>query len=114
MNLVMIESPLRGDYARNRSYARACLRDSLLRGEAPFAMHLLYAQDGILDVSLLTERDLGIKAGLAWAHKADLVAVYTDLGITEEMGIAIAKADERRIPVEYRSDIWVLGRDIRT
>ena len=35
LRLVVLESPYAGDVARNVRYARACLRDSLLRGEAP-------------------------------------------------------------------------------
>ena len=34
MRLVILESPYAGDIERNVAYARACLRDSLLRGEA--------------------------------------------------------------------------------
>lgn len=41
---VVIESPLKGDYERNTAYARLALRDSLKRGEIPFASHLLYPQ----------------------------------------------------------------------
>jgi hypothetical protein len=103
----MLESPLKGDYERNRAYARACMRDALLvHGEAPFAMHLLYAQEGILDDTNPTERKLGIAAGLEWSRKADAVVVYTDLGITEGMALAIEKASSRRIPIVYRNGVW--------
>src|SRR5690606_40243334 len=51
--LVIVESPYAAkeffDRVRNQDYARAALRDSLLRGEAPFASHLLYTQAGVLD-----------------------------------------------------------------
>lgn len=43
---VMVDSPFAGDVERNIAFARACLRDCLIRGEAPFASHLLYAQPG--------------------------------------------------------------------
>jgi len=33
---VIVESPYAGDVARNVEYARACVRDSLQRGEAPY------------------------------------------------------------------------------
>ena len=52
MKLVILESPFAGDVKRNTAYARAALRDSLLRGEAPIASHLLYTQDGVLDDAL--------------------------------------------------------------
>ena len=107
MICAMLESPLKGDYERNRSYARACMRDALVvHGEAPFAMHLLYAQEGILEDKNPEERKLGIAAGLEWSHKADAVLVYTDLGITEGMEIAIERATSRRIPIVYRNGVW--------
>ena len=41
--LVLVESPFRGDnYNETRDnilYARLCVRDSILRGEAPYASH---------------------------------------------------------------------------
>ena len=42
MRLVIIESPYAGDIEANVVSARACVRDSLSRGEAPIASHLLY------------------------------------------------------------------------
>lgn len=110
MMRVMVESPLKGDYERNRAYARACMRDALLRGEAPFAMHLLYAQEGILDDKNDDERLLGIGAGLEWSKQAERVMVYTDLGITEGMTTAITKAALRGQLVVYRSGIWKAGQ----
>ena len=49
MKLVIIESPYAGDIEKNVAYARDCVRDSLMRGEAPYASHLLYTQPNILD-----------------------------------------------------------------
>ena len=48
---------------RNLLYARACVRDSLIRGEVPFASHLLFTQPGILDDNIPKEREIGINAG---------------------------------------------------
>ena len=42
MRFVIIESPYAGNVEENEEYARKCLRDCLMRGEAPFASHLLY------------------------------------------------------------------------
>ena len=39
---VVIESPYAGDVKRNRAYLKACLRDSLARGEFPFASHAVF------------------------------------------------------------------------
>ena len=100
MRRVVIESPLAGDTARNKLYARMALRDCLARGEAPLASHLLYTQ--VLDDQVPDERTLGINAGFAWNQMADAVVVYTGLGITPGMELGIADAASRGTPVEYR------------
>lgn len=82
---VVIESPYAGDVEANVAYARRCVLDSLRRGEAPFASHLLYTQPGILDDLVAEERTLGIDAGLAWGAAAELVAVYIDRGVSPGM-----------------------------
>lgn len=105
--LVIIESPYRGvDYAeleQNIAYARAAMHDALLRGEAPYASHLLYTQEGVLDDKIPGEREHGIAAGLAWAERADATVVYVDRGIFGGMKRGIAHARLHGRPVEYRS-----------
>jgi hypothetical protein len=103
MRRTILESPFRGDEAANTAYARACVRDSLLRGESPLASHLLYTQEGILDDSDPLERAHGINAGHAWLRLADAVVVYTDRGISEGMKAGIRTAEFHRVPVEYRT-----------
>jgi hypothetical protein len=103
MRLVIIESPYAGDVERNVEYARKCVRDSLMRGEAPIASHLLYTQPGILDDNVYSERWKGITAGLAWGVLADLCAVYQDNGISEGMKYGINRAVDSKMPVEYRN-----------
>ncbi len=103
MRLVIIESPFAGDVAANIEYARLCVRDSLSRGEAPIASHLLYTQEGILNDDLPEERQQGIDAGLAWRQVADMSVVYTDRGISEGMAYGIRTAEEAGLPVVYRS-----------
>ena len=103
MRLVLLESPFAGDTALNILYARACVRDSLLRGEAPLASHLLYTQRGILRDDVPGERRLGIEAGLAWLAGAYASVVYNDLGITEGMQRGIEAAKAAGVPIEYRS-----------
>jgi hypothetical protein len=46
MRRVVIESPYAGDVGLNLLYLRACLADSLSRGEAPYASHAIYTQPG--------------------------------------------------------------------
>lgn len=103
MKLVIIESPFAGDVQANIEYARACVRDSLMRGEAPIASHLLYTQDGILNDDIPAERQHGIDAGLAWRRIAEKSVVYTDRGISKGMQYGIAAAEDAGVPVEYRS-----------
>lgn len=102
MRLVVLESPYAGDVMVNAHYARRCVKDSLSRGEAPIASHLLYTQAGILDDDIPEERALGIAAGVAWLPKADAMVVYTDRDISPGMKAAIALAIEQGLPVEYR------------
>jgi hypothetical protein len=103
MRLVIIESPYAGDVERNVEYARACVRDSLSRGEAPIASHLLYTQPGILRDEVPEERQWGIDAGLAWRKVAEASVVYTDRGVTAGMEYGIAAAKKAGRPVEYRT-----------
>lgn len=103
MRLVIIESPYAGDVPRNVEYARACVRDALLRGEAPIASHLLYTQPGILDDTIPAERQHGIDAGLAWRVVAQASIVYTDLGISRGMKYGIDAAMRASLPVEFRT-----------
>ena len=104
--LVILESPYAGDIERNVEYARACVRDSLLRGEAPIASHLLYTQPGILRDEVPAERQMGIDAGLAWRAVAEATVVYTDLGISRGMQYGIDAANAAGLRVEMRK----LGR----
>lgn len=103
MELVILESPFAGDVEENIKYARACVRDSLSRGEAPIASHLLYTQEGILDDNNPEERQWGIDAGLAWKTVAWKTVVYTDLGISRGMEYGIASAIKAGLFVEYRN-----------
>ncbi len=103
MRLVILESPFAGDEQANIDYARLCVRDSLMRGEAPIASHLLYTQPTILDDSVPEERQHGIGAGLGWAKHADATVVYTNLGISGGMYYGIEDAHKAGRPVEYRS-----------
>lgn len=101
--LVVLESPFAGDVAQNIFYARLCMKDCLLRGEAPYASHLLYTQDHVLNDSIPSEREHGIQAGFAWRQVAQITVVYTDLGISKGMQYGIEDAKKRGVPVEYRT-----------
>ncbi len=92
MRLTIIESPYAGEVGANVAYARRCLLDSLQRGEAPMASHLLFPQ--VLDDLVPDERALGIAAGLAWRKVAEQAAFYVNRGWSTGM---IAARDVYRI-----------------
>lgn len=100
--IVIIESPFAGDLPKNVAYARAAVSDSLGRGEAPYASHLLYTQPGILDDDTPEEREWGLEAGWEFMRVATRVAVYKDLGISNGMQRGIERAQSLGIPVEFR------------
>ena len=90
-SFVIIESPYAGEVERNEVYARRCIMDSLIRGEVPFASHLLYTQ--VLDDTDPPQRKLGMEAGFEVLRRSDYSVVYIDYGTSNGMkeGIIIAK-----------------------
>lgn len=92
MKRVILESPYAGEIAANIAYARKAVRHSLSLGEAPIASHLLYTQEGILKDSVPTEREWGIKAGLAWGQVADYRVMYMDRGLSKGMHLGLIDA----------------------
>lgn len=103
MKRVIIESPFAGEVAENIAYAKRCVQDCLNRGEAPYASHLFFTQEGLLDDLIPEQRDLGIKAGFAWGKVADLVVVYIDRGVSGGMRKGIETAKNRSSDIEIRS-----------
>lgn len=103
MRRVILESPFAGDVDRNVKFARAAVRDCLMRGESPIASHLLYTQPGVLDDNHPEERQLGIEAGLAWGAEAEATVVYQNLGISRGMTKGIDRARTEGRQVEFRT-----------
>ena len=107
---VIIESPLGTDENGDRvdvatmqgniNYALDCMSDSLNRGEAPFASHLLYTQ--VLDDSDPEERRLGMNAGFAIGMLFKKAVAYTDRGISSGMTEGIKHHIRNGRVVEYR------------
>lgn len=106
MRLVIMESPYAGatgeDILGNLAFGRACLKDCLVRGEAPLATHLLYTQEGVLDDRDAADRALGIEAGHAWVKQASAMVVYVDHGVSEGMRKGITRAVQSGCPVIFR------------
>lgn len=99
----IIESPFAGDTAANLAYARAAVADSLGRGEAPLASHLIYTQPGIIGDGINATRGWGLEANLQWIDAADQLVVYTDRGISPDMTLAITAARRAGLQVIHRS-----------
>ena len=104
---VIVESPFAPRDGRSVDdhidYARRCVRDCVLRGEAPIASHLLFTQPGILKDEIPDERALGIEAGLAWAPVADCSVFYTDCGWSSGMLSALHRTLHGGRPFRLRA-----------
>ena len=94
MRRVVIESPFAGSVEKNVEYAKRAVIDSLCKGEAPIASHLLLAAHGICNDDIPYERAMGIDAGLAWHSVCDVIAFYVDLGMSPGMEAAQKHAVE--------------------
>jgi hypothetical protein len=70
-------------------YLRACMRWCLLNGYAPFASHGLYTQPGVLRDEVPGERKMGIEAGFAVGKLLPFRFVFTDLGLSPGMRLAL-------------------------
>lgn len=90
MKRVVIESPYKGrnllERWRNKIYLNRCIKDSLDRGESPYASHAILTR--VLCESNNKERMHGIMAGYAWLPSAHIQAFYLDYGFSHGMVIA--------------------------
>jgi hypothetical protein len=77
------------------------MADSIRRGEAPFASHLLYPQ--VLGEDNELERHLGINCGYEWGRAAALIAFYTDRGWSDGMMQALDHWIAADKPYEFRA-----------
>lgn len=96
----------------NVAYARACLHDCLVNyGQAPFASHLLYTQEGILDDTLPDERRLGIEAGLEIGRSAKKRIFYVDRGFSSGMkwGFQFAQEIGQLCEIRQLRGKWDIG-----
>lgn len=101
MKRVIIESPYAGDLARNRAYLGRCIRDSILRGENPYASHAIIPL-GLNDANP-EERQIGIELGYDEWRFADAVVFYTDYGMSNGMQAAMDRVSNmKHLKVETR------------
>ena len=121
MRIVCIESPFKpsvediaryqGKYSeaellrQNLVYAQLALADSLARGETPFAAHLLYSQ-------VCEERDSRMfESAIAFHHRADLIVLSVDLGVSN--GMRLASDNAKLIDTELVTRTILDDRDPR-
>ncbi len=110
--LVIVESPFAGrgrwwftrlwDRWMNVRYARAAVRDCVLRGESPIASHLLLTQRGVLNDADPLERKLGIGCGHEWMRACDAVVFYVDRDFSTGMNYGKSAAKLAGKTIEYR------------
>ena len=113
MKQVQLESPYEGSLFSkwlNVRYAQRALRDSLLRGEAPFASHVHYTVP--LRDSIPHERALGIEAGFVIGEKADLTVFYIDRGMSRGMWLGLEDARRTGRAVAFRSFVGHAGQNL--
>lgn len=107
-HLVLVVTPYTSEdvalVPRQMAYAKACMQDSIGRGEAPYNGPLLYTQ--FLNDRQTHEHDVGMLSTLSWMNACDLVVVYSDYGLTSNMQTIINQARIRMKRIEYR----VLGK----
>jgi len=99
---VVVETPYAGEVPLHLRYVRACMRDCLLRGEAPFASHHQYTAPGVLRDEIPAERQQGIRAGFAWRGFAHKTVFYVDYGWSMGMQLARVAAAQIEQPFEVR------------
>ena len=125
MDFVVIESPFATNTVTlangleyevlqvdNVAYARACLHDCLVNhGEAPYASHLLYTQEGVLDDDIPDERKLGIEAGLEIGRAAKRRVFYVDRGFSSGMrwGLHFAQEIGQECVIRQLRGRWDIG-----
>jgi len=107
MTPVILETPyaarsVERPTALHLRYLRACMRDCLLRGEAPFASHHLYTAPGVLRDEMPEEREHGIQAGFAWRALSYKSVFYADLGWSSGMVQGREAAERIFHPCETR------------
>lgn len=96
----------------NIAYARACMHDCLVNhDEAPYASHLLYTQEGVLDDDVPEERKLGIEAGLEIGRLAKRRVFYLDRGFSSGMkwGLRFAQEIGQHCEIRTLAGKWDIG-----
>ncbi len=98
--LVVIESPYAGQPIDNIAYLHRCIRECALRGDSPYASHLMLTT--ALDDNDADERTLGIALGLEFRRRVDMRIFYVDRGWSRGMTAALDIYNRDGLPYEVR------------
>jgi hypothetical protein len=100
--LAVIESPLSGDFIRNKRYAVLCCQYCLLELKMiPYASHLFFPQ--FLDDTNIEHRKIGIEAGFGFARKAEYRLFFIDFGMSNGMKLGLEDANDNNQIVKYHT-----------
>lgn len=102
MKRIFICSPYRGDIQANTARARALCALAIQEGHAPFAPHLFYP--AILDDTVASERDAGIRCGIAWLDACNEVWA-TDGERSDGMRAELERAATAGKPIVVRAGV---------
>lgn len=102
--IVFIESPYSSKNGRtveeNLEYARACMLDSLNRGEIPVVSHLMWTQ--VWDDTDPEIRETALMLCKQLRERCGVVAFYTDLGWSNGMIRGESEARTGDVTIHYR------------
>jgi hypothetical protein len=100
MKTCIIESPYAGDLVRNAFYLQRAIRHCIFElNLSPYASHQMLTT--ALDDNSFHEREIGIYAGLRWAHYADRRIFFLDYGMSRGMQAAEKYYTFHNLPYEY-------------
>lgn len=100
MTRAYICSPYRGNIEANLRYLDQAIKYSLDLGEAPYAPHLYLPK--YFDDNVAAKRYQALRIGEKFLSVCNIIAVYTDYGISDGMQGEIDYAKSIRIPIIIR------------
>lgn len=84
-----------------RRFEIRAIKDCNKRREAPVGPSAFFAE--AVDFRDRLDRDVALQNQLSWIKRSEGVVVYTDLGTTPMMQVAINYAQQKQKPIEFRT-----------
>ena len=101
--ILILPRPAGGEEAETvHGYGSLAINRCLQIDEAPFSASLMYPWC-FYTTSSMENREMAEEAEEVWAASAELVVVYTDAGVSDDMNRQIKKWEGRGLGVEYRT-----------